>query len=347
MNIKIGSKSIGIGQPAFIIAEAGVNHNGKPELAFDLIDAAAESGADCVKFQTFKAETVVQSYSPKANYQLQTTDPEESQYDMLKKLELDQKVYPELIEKASSLGIEFMSTPYDSSDVDFLDALGVPAFKAASISMVEPNFLRYIASKNKPIICSTGLCTLEEISQSLNFLPDYKKYLMLLQCTTDYPAQIEDSNILSMLELKKTTGCLVGYSDHTVNNVSVIAAIAHGATVIEKHLTLDKSAEGPDQENSYEPFEFKELVSVIRQTEQALGNGIKKPSERELKNIHGMRRGLVAKKDLHIGEKLEFSDFYLKRPANGISLIEFIQLKETTIKKALKKGDFLSSDHIN
>ena len=226
-----------------------------------------------------------------------------------------------------------MSTPYDSSDVDFLDALGVPAFKAASISMVEPNFLRYIASKNKPIICSTGLCTLEEISQSLNFLPDYKKYLMLLQCTTDYPAQIEDSNILSMLKLKKTTGCLVGYSDHTVNNVSVIAAIAHGATVIEKHLTLDKSAEGPDQENSYEPFEFKELVSVIRQTEQALGNGIKKPSERELKNIHGMRRGLVAKKDLHIGEKLEFSDFYLKRPANGISLIEFIQLKETTIKK--------------
>jgi N,N'-diacetyllegionaminate synthase len=212
---------------------------------------------------------------------------------------------------------------------------------------VEPNFLRYIASKNKPIICSTGLCTLEEINQSLNFLPDYKKYLMLLQCTTDYPAKIKDSNILSMLELKKTTGCLVGYSDHTVNNVSVIAAIAHGAKVIEKHLTLDKSAEGPDQENSYEPSEFEELVSVIRQTEQALGDGVKKPSERELKNIHGMRRGLVAKNDIHVGEKLEFSDFYLKRPANGISLIEFIQLKETIIKKALKKGDFLSSDHIN
>ena len=251
MNIKIGSKSIGINQPAFVIAEAGVNHNGKAELAFDLIDAAAEAGADCVKFQTFKAETVVQSYSPKANYQLKTTDPEESQYDMLKKLELDQEVYPELIEKAAKLGIEFMSTPYDPNDVDFLDALGVPAFKAASISMVEPSFLRYIASKNKPIICSTGLCTLDEISKSLNFLPSYEKYLILLQCTTDYPAEIKDSNILSMLELKKTTGCLVGYSDHTINNVSVIAAIANGAKVIEKHLTLDKSAEGPDQENSY------------------------------------------------------------------------------------------------
>lgn len=346
MQLKIGDKRIGPGHPAFIIAEAGVNHNGSAQLALQLIQAAADAGADCVKFQSFKAETVVNIDAPKANYQLETTDPSESQFDMLKSLELPRSVYPELIKKAQSLGIEFMSTPYDTEDVDFLESLGVNAFKAASISMVEPSFLKYLSKKNKPIICSTGLCTEAEIHASLQYIPDYANHMILLQCTTDYPAKTEDSNILAMGHLRRTLHCIVGYSDHTENDIAVITAIANGASVIEKHLTLDRSSAGPDQRNSYEPNEFKRLVKSIRQAEVALGSSRKKPSERELKNLTGMRRSLVAKKDLFAGDLLDFDNFFLKRPVAGITPIQFAEFEGSAILRTIKAGEVLQRKHI-
>lgn len=346
MELRIGDKRIGPDYPAFIIAEAGVNHNGSKELALQLIQAAADVGADCVKFQTFKTETLVNIEAPKANYQLKTTDPDESQFDMLKSLELPQSVYPTLIEKARSLNIEFMSTPYDTADVDFLDSLGVNAFKAASISMVEPSFLKYLFQKNKPIICSTGLCTEAEIQSTLQYIPEYADHMILLQCTTDYPAKIEDSNVLAMRHLRTKFDCIVGYSDHTESDIAVVAAIANGASVIEKHLTLDKSSTGPDQSNSYEPNEFKRLVKSIRQAEAALGSSKKKPSERERKNITGMRRSLVAKNDLFPGDLLHFDNFFLKRPAAGITPLQFAEFEGSAIVRTIRAGEVLQRRHI-
>tara|TARA_B100000965_G_C19603452_1_gene764484 strand:- start:24773 stop:25822 length:1050 start_codon:yes stop_codon:yes gene_type:complete len=318
--IKIGKYNIGSGFPCFIIAEAGVNHNGDINIAKKLIKEAKESGADCVKFQTFKSERVITKNAPKAKYQLETTDPSESQLEMLKKLELPNEYYPELIHYCNEHDIMFLSTPYNKEDVDFLDDIGVQAFKLASIHVAEPAFVKYAAEKGKPIILSTGMATLGEIDKAVyHALKTKNNNLILLQCTTNYPSRLKDANLLAMQTISKSFHLNVGYSDHTKSDIACIASVALGAKVIEKHFTIDKSLPGPDQSSSSDPSEFKQLVENIRNCERVLGSPIKSPSEIEKINLKGMRRSIVIKNNIKKGTLITEDMLEFKRPSSGIS----------------------------
>jgi N,N'-diacetyllegionaminate synthase len=317
--MKIGARTIGPGHPAFVIAEAGVNHNGAPDLAMKLVQAGAAAGVDCVKFQTFKAERVVTEAAPKAAYQLEVTDPAESQIAMLKALELTEAAYPALMAECAKLGIAFTSTPYNEEDVDFLMGLDVPALKLASIHAVEPSLLRYTAATGKPLILSTGMCTMDEVKRAVEIVHGAgNRNLVILQCTTNYPSPTADANLRAMVAMRDQLAVLVGYSDHTQSDTACIAAIALGACVIEKHLTLDKSMKGPDQPTSLEPHEMKRLMTAIREAESALGTGVKAPAANEVRNIKGMRRGIVARAAIAQGQTIAAADLILKRPLSEV-----------------------------
>ena len=304
----------------YIIAEAGVNHNGSPETARRLVLAAKQAGADAVKFQTFKAERVALAAAPKADYQLRNTDRTESQIEMLRKLELPEAAHRELLALCADLGLDFLSTPYNEEDVDFLDELGVAAFKLASISVVEPGFLRYTASKGRPLIVSTGMATLEEVAGAVRAIRETGlQDVTLLQCTTNYPSPNADANLRAMLTLSNAFGLPVGYSDHTQSDLCCIAAVALGATMIEKHFTLDRSMPGPDHTSAADPAEFGALVARIRETESALGSGVKEPCPSERANSTNMRRSLVARRAITKGEVLTSGMLTCKRPATGLS----------------------------
>ena len=319
-NIKFGNFTVGFESPVFIIAEVGVNHNGDLKLALDLIKQAAKCGADCVKFQTFKAERVVIPEAPKAHYQLKTTYPKESQLDMLKKLELNKKFYKEIIKCCDSEGVFFMSTPYNVEDLEFLIDLDIQAFKLASIHVAEPGFASHVANTGKPVILSTGMANLGEIDQTVNAMrATGNNDVILLQCTTNYPSLPEDSNLLAMKSMRDAFDILVGYSDHTEGDIACVASVALGAKVIEKHFTLDKSLSGPDQSSSSDPQEFARLVQNIKLTESCLGSGIKHPTKTEIRNAFGMRRSIVAKIDIPAGSELKMDHFTYKRPGTGIS----------------------------
>jgi len=310
---------IGSGYPAFIIAEVGVNHNGDLDMAKQLIREAARCGADCVKFQTFKAERVVTKNAPKAYYQLKTTNPVESQEAMLKGLEMSMDAYKEIIQCCHDENVLFISTPYNVEDVDFLDHLGVSAFKLASIHAVEPWFARYTASKGKPVLLSTGMATLGEVDETVRAMRETgNNDLILLQCTTNYPSRLEDANLLAMQTMARSFNLIVGYSDHTPDDIACIVSIALGAKVIEKHFTLDKALPGPDQSTSADSKEFKRLVKNIRAAEMTLGLELKQPCDIEIKNAHGMRRSIVAKNDIPSGSILTENMLTFKRPADGI-----------------------------
>lgn len=318
-SIEFGKFVVGSESPVFIIAEVGVNHNGDLNLAKDLISKAAECGADCVKFQTFKAERVVVADAPKAHYQLKTTDAGESQLEMLRKLELDKDFYQEVLKCCEREGVFFMSTPYNEEDLEFLEDLGVEAYKLASIHAAEPSFAAHVASTGKPLILSTGMATLGEIDQALRAIrATGNDQVVLLQCTTNYPSLPEDVNLLAMKSMADVFDIIVGYSDHTVGDVACVASIALGAKVIEKHFTLDKSLPGPDHTSSSEPEEFAKLVGKIRLTEICLGSGYKQPSDIEIKNALGMRRSIVAKHDIAEGTDLKMEHFTFKRPGTGL-----------------------------
>ncbi len=318
--IIIGNQIISNESPCFIIAEAGVNHNGDINIARKLVEKAKDSGANCVKFQTYKTERVITKDAPKANYQKLTTSPNESQFDMLKKIELSKKMHYDLIDYCKELDILFLSTPYNEEDVDFLEDLDVPAFKLASIHAAEPSFVEYAASKKKPIILSTGMATMSDIDTAIRGCTNLNNQeIILLQCTTNYPSKHQDSNILAMKTMAKTFKKIVGFSDHTQNNISCIAAIALGAKVIEKHFTIDKSLPGPDQSSSLTPDEFKVFVKNIRQTEECLGSGIKIPTNEEIKNSLGMRRSIVAKIRIKKGEIIKNNHLTFKRPSDGLN----------------------------
>jgi len=320
-------RRVGPGHPSFIIAEAGVNHNGDPELARRLIHGAKAVGADCIKFQTFKAERVVTAAAPKAAYQLGTTDPAESQIAMLRKLELDFAAYEELVALAQAEGIAFFSTPYNEEDVDFLDSLGIGAFKLASLSVVEPAFLRYVAERGKPIILSTGMATLEESVRAVETIRAAgNEQIVVLQCTTNYPSRLADVNLRAMLTLRDACRSLVGYSDHTAGNTACVASIALGACVIEKHFTIDPTLPGPDQSTSCDPAEFAALVREIRDTELVLGSAEKVPCEVERKNSIGMRRSIAARRAITAGETLTRDMLSFKRPSTGISPVRLDDL---------------------
>ena len=302
----------------YIIAEAGVNHNGNLEMALDLIKKSKKAGADCVKFQTFKAENIVTESSPKAAYQLKTTSEQETQFSMLKSLELGYDAYLQIKKECENLAIDFISTPYHYDDVDFLDEIGVSQFKIASSQLTELPFLEYVAKKNRGIILSTGMASLSEVFEATQTIKAINSKLIVLQCTTNYPSLISEANINAMLAIKEACKVDVGYSDHVENNFACFAAAALGAKVIEKHFTLDKSLPGPDHVCSLDPNEFKEMVYGIRQIESALGNGIKLPTQNEKPNIFAMRRSIVAAHDINRGEVIKPSMLTFKRPFGGI-----------------------------
>jgi N-acetylneuraminate synthase/N,N'-diacetyllegionaminate synthase len=320
IQIEIAGRKIGDSHPVFIIAEVGVNHNSDIELAKQLVRKAKECGADCVKFQTFKAERVVIENAPKAKYQLKTTDPGESQIEMLKKLEMPEEAYNEIIQCCQENEIIFLSTPYNIEDVEFLNDLGFPAFKLASISVAEPWFAAYTAKKGKPIILSTGMATIGEVDETVHAIRETgNDQLIILQCTTNYPSRHEDANLLAMQTMQKAFGLQIGYSDHTQDDTACIMSVALGAKVIEKHFTLDRTLPGPDQSSSYEPKKFSELVRKIRNAEAVLGSERKEPCEIEKENAVGMRRSIVTKANISKGVVISTEMLTFKRPAAGLA----------------------------
>ncbi|QEC41048.1 N-acetylneuraminate synthase [Pseudobacter ginsenosidimutans] len=332
----------------YIIAEIGVNHNGNLDLALQSIQEAKKAGADCVKFQTFKAEQIVTQNSPKASYQLAVTDPGESQFSMLKKLELSFDDYRELLKACKAENVDFLSTPYNKADVDFLEKLDVTMYKIASGQLTELPFLRYVARTGKKIYLSTGMGTLSDVFDAVQAIREEgNNNLCVLQCTTNYPSKMEDANIKAMLSIREACKADVGYSDHVPENYACYAAVALGAGVIEKHFTLDKKMDGPDHSSSLDPLEFADLVKGIRAVEMSLGDGIKKPTEAERKNMYGMKRSLVVLKDMNAGEVLEEQYIGFKRPANGLSPNYLDSVIGKKLCKALKKDEPLQTDTIN
>ncbi len=325
--IRLGGIPVGDGAPVFVIAEAGVNHNGDPAIARRLLRTAREAGAQCVKFQTFKAERVASDQAPKAAYQLQSTDPRESQIDMLRRLELSNDAYRELMAEATLSDILMFSTPYNVEDVDFLDRLGVPAFKLASLHVAEPYFLRYVAEKGKPVLLSTGMATLDEVAVAVDAVRGTgNDQLILLQCTTNYPSRIDDANLRAMVTMREAFDVLVGYSDHTMTDTACIGAVALGACVIEKHFTLDTAMHGPDHASSVDPVAFRTLTARISEAERMLGSGLKVPSEVEKKNAVGMRRSVFTRTTIRKGDVITPDMLTFKRPATGLAPLHFERL---------------------
>lgn len=309
-------------QKVFIIAEAGVNHNGSLALAKQLVDVAAECGADAVKFQTFKAESLVTKTAKQAEYQTANTGKQESQFDMLKRLELSETDHHELVAHCCKNQIEFMSTPFDLKSIHFLNALGVERFKIPSGEITNYPYLKVVGSFNKEIVLSTGMATLADIEAALNLLVESgtdKNKITILHATTDYPTHMQDVNLTAMQTIAQAFKVKVGYSDHTLGIEVPTAAVALGATIIEKHFTLDKNLPGPDHKASLEPDELKAMVKAIRNIEIALGDGIKRPSTSEQKNMQVARKSLVALTDIKKGETFSEQNLTVKRPGLGIS----------------------------
>ena len=317
--MEIRGRKVGIGEPCFIVAEAGINHNGSLDMARQLVDVAAQAGADAVKFQTFKAEKVISVSAPKATYQLETTDAHESQLEMAKRLELPFDAFRELDNHCRQRGLLFMSTPFDEESVDFLAGLDVPVLKIPSGEITNLPFLAYVARKGKPMIVSTGMCTLEEVETAVRVLRDAgNSDMVLLHCTSSYPADPAESNLRAMETMRSTLGLPVGYSDHTPGIEVALAAVALGACVIEKHFTMDRSLPGPDHRASADPQQLSLLVRGIRDVEKALGDGRKRPMPCEMNTRVIARRSIVAARAISAGTRLAEGDLALKRPGTGL-----------------------------
>lgn len=307
----------------YIIAEAGVNHNGSFELACKLVDEAKKAGVDCIKFQTFKAEKLVSHSAKKAEYQKKTTG-DSSQQDMLKQLELSFEEFIQLKSYCDKVGISFLSTPFDFDSLAFLDTIEMPFWKIPSGEITNYPYLVALAKTGKPIVMSTGMCTMEEIREAVDVLRENGSgEIKLLHCNTEYPTPFEDVNLTAMEDIRRTFCLEVGYSDHTKGIEIPIAAAALGATVIEKHFTLDKNMEGPDHKASLEPDELAAMVHAIRNIEKALGDGVKRPSKSEEKNKPIARKSIVAQRPITKGELLTEDNLTVKRPGEGISPMQW------------------------
>ncbi|MDL0102182.1 N-acetylneuraminate synthase [Campylobacter felis] len=326
-----------------IIAEAGVNHNGDLNLAKKLIEQAAKAGADVVKFQTFKAEDCVSIKAKKAKYQLENTAKDESQLEMIKKLELSREAHFELMKHCKKHNIAFLSTPFDLESVAFLQSLNLSYFKIPSGEITNLPYLKAVARCKKKVLLSTGMANLAEIEAALEILrKNGTRDITLLHCTTEYPAPFEEVNLNAIKTLKEAFKLKVGYSDHTKGIVAALGAVALGAVVIEKHFTLDKTMEGPDHKASLEPSELKELCEGIRTLEKALGNGIKKASKSEAKNIIIARKSLVAKREIQKGEKFSEQNLTTKRPGSGISAMRYEEYLGKRALKTYKKDELIN-----
>lgn len=331
----------------YVIAEAGVNHNGSVDLALQLVDAAKASGADAVKFQSFRADLLATRSAHKAAYQERTTAQSESQFEMLRRLQLDAAAHLTILEHCKKIGIQFLSSPFDEQSADMLEELNVPLYKIPSGEITNLPLLQHMAGKRKPLILSTGMCTLGEVEEAVHVLQDAGCVeLTLLHCVTEYPAPYAEVNLRAMHTLKLAFGLPVGYSDHTPGIEIAIAAAALGAEVIEKHFTLDRSLAGPDHAASLEPLELQQMVTAIRHVEAALGSGIKAPAPCELPNISVARKSLVASCALPSGHRLEAGDLAIKRPGDGLAPKFLPVLIGRTLRVAIERDDKLNWEHL-
>jgi len=353
--INIGGKNIGYGKPIFVIAEAGVNHNRNLDLALRLIDAAADVGADAVKFQTAHAEQVVTSMGEMAEYQKKNIrlsggrmSKSESQLEMVRKLLPPDDWYPKLIKHAKKRGIIFFSTPHGSfASVDLLEGLDVPAFKFGSGDLTNLPLLEYAAKLGKPIILGTGMATMAEVKEAVKTIHEAgNKKVIALHCTTNYPCLPEEVNVRSMQSMMKELPCLVGYSDHTIGSQVAVMVSTLGACVIEKHLTVDNNLPGPDQRASANPTVFEKMVEEIRKTEVMMGSSVKKPGPNELQYIPMVRRSIVATRDIRKGEKFSRSNIDLKRPGTGLPAKDFKSVLGLTARKDIANDSLIKRHDI-
>ncbi len=340
--IYIDKKEISENSPVFIIAEAGVNHGGDIELAKRMISLAAETGADAVKFQTFRTEHLILSNVKKAPYQQKTTDSEESQYEMLKKLEVTREQNFKLKGLCRENGIIFLTTPFDEYSLDELDELDLPAYKIASTDTTNLPFLEKAAKKGKPIFLSTGMSYLSEVQMALETIYEYNKDVVLLQCTANYPIEDCEANLAVINTFKKHFDVLVGYSDHTVGVGAAPFAVPMGAKVVEKHFTTDKSLKGPDHKASLSPDELKEFVQLVRKVDAFMGSGIKKPNLSETKTRVSLQKCLVAARDIEKGEILTEDCIIAKRTGGtGISPIYYKDVIGKKASRSLKADEVI------
>lgn len=339
----IGERVVGPGHPCFIIAEAGVNHNGSLEMARQLVDVAAQAGADAIKFQTFKAEKMVAPDAPKAEYQMRNTGTAESQFEMIRRLELSPEMHQNLRAYCADKGILFMSSPFDEESADLLADLDVAVFKIPSGELTNLPFLDHVAQKGKPMIVSTGMSTLAEVSTAVATIHHANnKDLMLLHCVSNYPADPVDINLKAMATLAMAFQVPVGYSDHT-NGVEVtLAAVALGACVIEKHFTLDRNLPGPDHLASLEPAELESMVRGIRIVETSLGHGRKEPAAREANTAAVARKSLVTAQDIPAGQRLMEEHISVKRPGTGIPPAMISHILGRTTRVAVSAGTLIT-----
>lgn len=327
--IEIADRKIGGGHPCLIIAEAGINHNADPDLACRMIDAAAGAGADAIKFQTFRAGRLVA--------------PKDPQHDLLRQYELSEEAHRVLWNECSRRGIQFLSSPFDPGSADFLDSLGVTAFKIASGELTDLRFLSHVARKMKPMIVSTGMATFGEVRSAVDAIRGAGNHrLVLLHCVSSYPASAEEANLRAMRTLAEAFGVPVGFSDHTPGIEVSLAAVALGAGLIEKHFTLSSTLPGPDQSFSLEPDKFSEMVRGIRNIERALGHGRKEPTEKEKQTARGARKSLVAARPIKAGDRLIAEAIEAKRPGTGLPPGMLDQVIGRTAKIDISEGTLLS-----
>ncbi len=336
-----------VSEPVFIIAEAGVNHNGSLDRAKEMVKAAAAAGADAVKFQTFSADTLVRKDAVKADYQIKSSGPNETQFEMLEKLELSYASHLELIETCKDHGIEFLSTPFDLTAIDLLKKIGINKWKIPSGEITNLPYLRKIASFGQEIILSTGMADLQEIKAVFSVFTTAGLSLSkitVLHCNTEYPTPMQDVNLRAMQTIKEAfPGVKIGYSDHTKGIEIPIAAVAMGAVMIEKHFTLDKNLPGPDHKASLSSDELARMVRAVRNIEMALGNGIKRPSQSEEKNIYIARKSIVAACSIAVGDTFTRDNLMAKRPGNGISPMKWDEIIGRCATKNYKKDDMIDA----
>lgn len=328
----------------FIIAEAGVNHNGKLATALKMVDVALIAGVDAIKFQTFITGEVISGNTPKANYQVNNTGNKESQFEMVKKLELSFSDFEIIYKYCNKKGIKFISTPFDFKSIEFLHRLGMKIFKIPSGEITNLPYLRKIGRLKKKVILSTGMANISEIDDALKIFTDSGtslKDITVLHANTEYPTSFEDVNLLAMKTIAETFNVKVGYSDHTMGIEVPIAAVANGACIIEKHFTLDRKMDGPDHKASIEPEELTAMVKAIRNIEKAIGNGIKQPSASEKKNIPVARKSIVAKTIIKKGELLSEQNITVKRPGTGISPMLWDKIIGKRAKKDFRPDDLI------
>jgi N,N'-diacetyllegionaminate synthase len=345
--IQIADRMVGPGKPVFFIAEAGVNHDGDVEKAKKLIDVAAEAKADAVKFQSFKTDKLIVKGVPKADYHKKTTGDEGDFYDLIKELELSKDAHTLLSDYAKEKGIIFMSTPFDEESADMLFELGVPLFKVDSGNLNNLRLVRHIAEKQRPVILSTGMATVGEIEETLEVIKKTgNKNIILLHCTSNYPPALTDVNLNAMDTMAQQFGTIIGYSDHTSGIPITLAAVAKGARVIEKHITLDRSAKGPDHLASVEPHELKEMVVGIRMIEQALGNSAKKPVEAEKEVAAALRRSVVSTMPISKGTVITKEMVAIKRPGTGLAPKYIDTIIGRKVQRDISKDELITFDKV-